>query len=191
LADRGTRPLHETVSDDSEKLILVDSGDRAVGSLSKAECHDGDGVLHRAFSIFVFNDAGELLLQRRSADKRLWPLYWSNSCCSHPRLGESMEEATQRRLAEELGMSSDLRPLFAFEYHARFGDLGSEHELCHVFAGTSDDPVRANATEIAEWRWITPERLDHEMRTRPEIFTPWFALEWPRVRDLQSEVVGA
>src|SRR6185437_11810517 len=87
---------------DSELLILVDESDREIGQLSKAECHRGSGVLHRAFSLLIFNEAGELLLQQRSAHKRLWPLYWSNSCCSHPRRAESMETAIHRRLYEEL-----------------------------------------------------------------------------------------
>ena len=84
-----------------DSLILVDDADRELGYLSKAECHRGRGVLHRAFSLLIFNDAGELLLQQRSAAKRLWPLYWSNSCCSHPRRAETMEAATHRRLQEE------------------------------------------------------------------------------------------
>ena len=144
------------VSSEHELLILVDEDDREVGFLSKGECHDGDGVLHRAFSIFIFNAAGELLLQRRSAEKRLWPLFWSNTCCSHPRRGETMEEATSRRLAQELGMESSLRHLFTFQYQARYLDLGSEHEVCWVFAGRSDDPPQANIHEIADIRWIAP-----------------------------------
>ena len=113
-------PQHATVSSDAEQLILVDSDDRVLGHDSKAACHDGAGVLHRAFSLFVFNGAGDLLLQQRSVGKRLWPGYWANSCCSHPRRGESMEQATQRRLQQELGMACDLRYLFKFEYHAHF-----------------------------------------------------------------------
>ena len=87
MADAARRLGDEVVSDEDESLVLVDEDDREVGFLSKAVCHDGDGMLHRAFSLFVFNRRGELLLQRRSANKRLWPLYWSNSCCSHPRRG--------------------------------------------------------------------------------------------------------
>jgi isopentenyl-diphosphate delta-isomerase len=173
----------KVVSSESEPLILVDEADREIGHLSKAECHDGDGVLHRAFSIFIFNQRGELLLQRRSADKRLWPLFWSNSCCSHPRKGESMAEATGRRLLEELGMATELDHLFTFSYHARYLDLGSEREMCWVYAGQSDDTPIFNTTEIAEVRWISAADLDREFRTRPEDFTPWFAREWPRVRE--------
>ncbi|MEJ2535320.1 MAG: isopentenyl-diphosphate delta-isomerase [Gammaproteobacteria bacterium] len=96
----------EVVSSDTEELILVDDQDREVGFETKAGCHDGGGLLHRAFSLFVFNPEGQLLLQRRAADKRLWPLYWSNSVCSHPRRGESMTEAVQRRLRQELRIDS-------------------------------------------------------------------------------------
>ena len=101
MADLSTRPFNTIVSDESEPLILVDEADREIGHLDKGACHDGKGVLHRAFSLFIFNDSGELLLQQRSAQKRLWPLFWSNSCCSHPRKGESMETAVERRLAQD------------------------------------------------------------------------------------------
>ena len=103
---RWKSPLAEindvVVSSESEALILVDENDREIGFSSKDSCHDGPGILHRAFSLFIFNTAGELLLQQRSAGKRLWPLYWSNSCCSHPRAGETMELAVNRRLQQEL-----------------------------------------------------------------------------------------
>jgi isopentenyl-diphosphate delta-isomerase len=176
--------VHDVVSSEEEPLILVDASDRELGFLSKGACHDGDGILHRAFSLFVFNPAGELLLQQRSADKRLWPLYWSNSCCSHPRRGETMEEATERRLDQELGMTANLDYLFKFQYHAPFRDLGSEHELCWVFAGTSSVEPRPNANEIADIRWVTPKELDDEFANEPESLTPWFAMEWPRVKQL-------
>ena len=172
----------EIVSSDSEALILVNENDEEIGFRSKALCHDGDGILHRAFSLFVFNSRGELLLQQRSAGKRLWPLYWSNSCCSHPRQGESMSDAVNRRLFQEVRIRSELRFLYKFQYQATFGELGAEHELCWVYAGVSDDPVRVNRTEIAAWRFVSPEELDAEMAATPECFTPWFKLEWSRLR---------
>jgi len=187
LAEPSTPDHHEVVSSEDEPLILVDEADNEIGFLSKGECHDGHGVLHRAFSIFIFNSAGELLLQQRSADKRLWPLFWSNTCCSHPRRGETMEIATERRLAQELGMTGDFRFVFKFQYQAPFGELGSEHELCWVFAGTSNDDPRPNSNEIADIRWISPADLDREFVTRPETLTPWFAMEWPRVKTLLAE----
>ncbi|MEO7071854.1 MAG: isopentenyl-diphosphate Delta-isomerase [Rhodanobacter sp.] len=175
-------PVHATVSSDAEQLILVDADDRELGHDSKAACHDGAGVLHRAFSLFVFNGAGELLLQQRSAGKRLWPGYWANSCCSHPRRGESMQQATQRRLQQELGMACELRYLFKFQYQAHYRDLGSEHELCWVYVGQTDAPVLANASEVAAWRFVSPDVLDAEMLATPDHFTPWLKLEWQRLR---------
>lgn len=176
----------EVVSSESEELILVDSGDQEIGFSPKADCHDRDGILHRAFSVFVFNSQGEVLLQQRAAGKRLWPLYWSNSCCSHPRRGESMSEALQRRLQQELRINCDADFLFKFEYQASFGSLGSEHELCSVYAGISDDAVQANATEVNDCRFVSPGALERELKDFPERFTPWFKLEWPRVLESWS-----
>jgi len=183
LPERSAAPDAPVVSSEDELLILVDEDDNEVGTLSKAACHDGDGVLHRAFSIFVFNRDGELLLQQRSAEKRLWGGYWSNSCCSHPRAGEVLEEALHRRLEQELGLDTELVHLFTFRYHARFGDAGSEREVCSVWVGRSDGPVRVNPHEIDAWRWIAPAELDAEIAADPGRFTPWFLEEWPRVRD--------
>jgi isopentenyl-diphosphate delta-isomerase len=180
--DRTAQVEHDVVSFDSEELILVDPQDHEIGYRSKAQCHDGDGVLHRAFSLFVFDRRGRVLLQQRSAQKRLWPLYWSNSCCSHPRRGESVEQAAHRRLYQELRLRADLRFLYKFTYHATYEDLGAEHELCWVYAGTTSDEVRANANEIAACRFITPAALDAELAAAPERFTPWLKLEWNRIR---------
>ncbi|HLP44763.1 MAG TPA: isopentenyl-diphosphate delta-isomerase, partial [Candidatus Kapabacteria bacterium] len=108
----------------ADTLILVDGKDNIVGYLDKGGCHEGEGVLHRAFSIFIFNSRGQLLLQRRSAAKPLWPLFLSNSVCSHPRRGESYEEATHRRLKEELGIETRVFFLFKFEYRASYGVIG-------------------------------------------------------------------
>ncbi len=190
MAEPAVHGLHDVVSSEEEPLILVDESDREIGHLSKGECHDGDGVLHRAFSLFIFSSKGELLLQQRSAGKRLWPLFWSNSCCSHPRRGETMEVATERRLAQELGMTSTVHHLFTFQYQAPYLDLGSENEVCWVFAGRSDAPPQPNVHEIADVRWITAQGLDHEFTTQPEVFTPWFAMEWPRVRAVYRERLG-
>lgn len=167
---------------EAESLILVDEADREVGYMSKARCHEGRGVLHRAFSLLIFNDRGELLLQRRSAAKRLWPHYWSNSCCSHPRRSETMEEATHRRLHEELGLRCPLHFLFKFQYQAQFEAIGAEHELCSVFIGRASGGVRVDRNEIADWRWVSPETLAGEMQgAAAGRFTPWFTLEWERI----------
>ncbi|MGB6451690.1 MAG: isopentenyl-diphosphate Delta-isomerase [Steroidobacteraceae bacterium] len=178
------------IAADSEPLILVDEGDREIGHLSKAQCHAGQGVLHRAFSLLIFNVAGELLLQQRAESKPLWPLYWSNSCCSHPRRNEPMETATQRRLHEELGIRCPLRFLFKFQYQAQYGSAGAEHELCSVYVGGHDGRLKINRGEIAGWRWVAPEALRAEMAGHGAAqFTPWFVLEWARIwRDHRDEL---
>lgn len=185
---------------EAESLILVDEDDRELGFLSKERCHEGRGVLHRAFSLLIFNDRGELLLQRRSAAKRLWPRYWSNSCCSHPRQAETMDSAIHRRLYEELGLACALHFLFKFQYQAQFDNVGAEHELCSVFIGRSTGAVRIDHGEIAEWRWVSPDSLAQEMRgAGAASFTPWFTMEWERIcryhgsdlRALQSRDAGS
>ena len=176
---------------DPDALILVDECDRKLGFLSKTLCHEGQGVLHRAFSLLIFNEDGELLIQQRAASKRLWPLYWSNSCCSHPRGDETLEAATQRRLYEELGIRCPLHFLFKFQYQAQFDATGAENELCSVYVGRCREPIRANSDEISAWRWISPEGLNREIATQGDItFTPWFMLEWARIwRDHRQAVL--
>jgi isopentenyl-diphosphate Delta-isomerase len=176
---------------DSESLILVDKDDHGIGYLSKVLCHEGRGILHRAFSLLIFNESGELLIQQRSAHKRLWPLYWSNSCCSHPRGAETMEQATRRRLHEELGIGCPLHFLFKFQYQAQFDKTGAENELCSVFIGRSRLPIESNAEEIHAWRWVEPQALEREMLRGAGNFTPWFKLEWTRIwRDYRPQVLG-
>lgn len=162
-------------------LVRVDADDREIGYLSKELCHRGAGLLHRAFSVFLFDSRGQVLLQQRSAAKPLWPLHWSNSCCSHPRRGEDVEQAAHRRVREELGMRCELEFLYKFEYQASFGDIGSEHELCWVFAGFSDDAPRTDPTEIAAWRQLSTTELSAEIAATPQRFTPWLQLEWAQI----------
>jgi isopentenyl-diphosphate delta-isomerase len=182
--------VNRVVSSEAEQLILVDEHDNEQGHLSKAVCHDGAGILHRAFSAFLFNPAGELLLQQRADSKRLWPGYWSNSCCSHPRRGESMAVATGRRLAEELNIAAELSFVYKFRYQASYGELGSEHELCHVFLGRIDADVRANAEEIAAIRFVSAGAMDLELAQHPERFTPWFKLEWDALTTDYAAMLG-
>ena len=142
-------PNNRVVSSDDELLILVDREDREIGFLAKADAHRGRGTLHRAFSLFVFNPAGHLLLQQRTGGKRLWPGYWSNTCCSHPRRGEKMDIAVRRRLQEELGLRAELGFLFKFRYQAQYDAQGAEHELCWVYAGR----IPLGLTMMAGW-WL-------------------------------------
>ena len=178
------------VSSESEQLILVDENDRQIGTSSKAACHDGEGVLHRAFSVFLFNADGDLLLQQRAPGKRLWPGYWSNSCCSHPRVGETLDIAVARRLDDELHTAAELEFVYRFQYQASFGELGAEHELCHVFLGRVTGEPRANASEIAAMRYIPADELDRELDDRPDAFTPWFKLEWRKLGDEYAELLA-
>ncbi len=180
---------NEIVSFDNEKLILVDKDDNVLGYKSKTECHENNGILHRAFSIFIFNERKQLLLQKRSFQKQLWPLFWSNSCCSHPRKGEDYETATHRRLKEEVGIDTKLKYLYKFEYQVPFKDFGSEHELCSVYIGRSNDAVSVNQNEIAEWKFIDTNEMEKQMETQPENFTPWFKMEWERIKNQYTDQI--
>ena len=177
------------VSDDSELLVLVDSNDEHVGYADKKSCHDGDGILHRAFSLFVFNGAGEVLMQKRAPQKRLWPGYWSNSCCSHPREGEDLTDAVIRRSEQELGFKVTPSFLYKFEYQARFENQGSEHELCSVYFAQYSGDVNVNRTEVQDWHWIAPQALDTALENEPNAYTPWFKLEWQRIRQEFSHAI--
>ncbi len=185
---------HAVVSSEDEALILVNAEDEAIGSLSKGACHDGEGVLHRAFSVFLFDQDNRLLVQQRAKAKRLWPLYWANSCCSHPRVGEDMATATLRRIKEELGVESELEYVYKFQYHARFGDLGSEHELCSVYLGRVEAvSVEPNPTEIANTRWLDVGEVDDWM-AQPEpadAIAPWFRMEWSALRTAEQSSLAA
>jgi len=168
-----------------DTLVCVDADDVEMFPLSKLECHQGDGILHRAFSVFLLDPSGErVLLQQRAALKLLWPGFWSNSCCSHPRWQEPMELAVERRLAEELGVRAAVRQLHSFMYHAQFEDVGAERELCHVFLGTLDSTdVHPCPAEISAVRWASKADIDGEVAGKPESFTPWFLQEWALVRN--------
>lgn len=179
------------VSFDDEPLILVDADDNVLGHMPKAEAHLGQGVLHRAFSVFLFNSAGHVLLQQRARDKNLWGGFWANSCCSHPRRGESVDEAAARRLREEINVDTPLAWLYKFEYHAQFGEIGAEHEMCSVYIGHSDAPVAVNPNEIADWAFMAPDTLDAELANNPDHYAPWLKMEWPRIREQYWAAVTA
>ena len=171
-------------SDNQEDmLILVDSSDNEIGFLSKSECHMGAGQLHRAFSVFIFNSSGEVLIQKRSPQKELWGLHWSNSCCSHPRKNENIESAVNRRLAEELTIQCPIHFLYKFTYQENFGNVGSEHELCYVYVGLFDGEIKADPNEVVEYKFLSPQKLDREIKTSSENFTPWMQMEWNTILD--------
>jgi isopentenyl-diphosphate Delta-isomerase len=177
------------VSFSDEALILVDGNDSITGHSTKEQCHSGNGVLHRAFSIFIFNSKNELLIQKRSAEKPLWPLFWSNSVCSHPRKGEDYPEAVSRRLLDEVGLHLPVQFLFKFQYQANYKHLGAENELCSVFSGRSDDLPIVNDSEIADWRYVSFGTLQNNIDARPEQYTPWFKTELKRIRKDFSDTI--
>jgi isopentenyl-diphosphate delta-isomerase len=182
------RVRHEVVSFDDEDLILVDPDDRVTGYASKRNVHEGDGLLHRAFSVFLFDGPDRVLLQQRAENKPLWPGYWANSCCSHPRRGESSDEAARRRLQEELGASTRLEKLYSFRYRARYLDRGSEHELCAVYVGSyrQDATVSVNREEICDWGWFSREEIDRSIVSGDKDFAPWFLLEWEQLKSYRE-----
>ena len=170
------------LNSDKQSLILVDSNDEVIGYESKEICHRGDGLLHRAFSVFIFNDVKHLLIQKRSGKKLLWPLFWSNSVCGHPYYGEDCHDAARRRVKEELSIDVNLKYLFKLRYQADFNNIGSENEICYVFWGETKDAVKANADEIDEWKYIDTPRLHALLSVQQDQFTPWFILEWNLIR---------
>lgn len=167
------------------KLVLVDPEDRQIGVAEKIQCHVGEGLLHRAFSMFVFDPEGRTLLQQRSAAKPLWPMYWSNSCCGHPLPGEPVADAAQRRTQEEFGIACQVRFLYKFQYQAQYSQAYSENELCHVFRSEYSGELAPDPAEIAAWRWIDPTELTQEIECYPERFTPWMKLEWAELSSRQ------
>lgn len=155
-----------------ERVILVSPEDEAIGTAEKQEAHTR-GALHRAFSVFVLNRHGEILMQQRAADKYHSAGRWSNSCCGHPRPGEETGAAARRRLQEEMGFSCELRPLFHFTYRVEMEKGLWEHEIDHVFAGRYEDDPRPDPNEVAAWKWMAPDVLSAEMASETDRFTPW------------------
>lgn len=156
-------------------LILVDDNDRETGTMGKQEAHVR-GLKHRAFSLFIFNDRDELLLQRRALDKYHTPGLWTNTCCSHPRTGETTEEAAHRRLMEEMGFDTHLTPVFTLNYRVAFPDGIIENEYDHVFLGRYSGKPVLNPLEVQEVRWLSMDEIRTWARMDPDQFTHWFKL---------------
>jgi len=177
--------IKDTHSEDanSDLLILVDSDDQEIGLMDKTLCHEDQGKLHRAFSIFLFNRSGEVLIQQRATSKPLWGDFWSNTCCSHPRAGESIDSAASRRIEEELGIQAELSFIYKFEYQARFNEQLSENELCSVYFGHFDGAPTPNPNEVQSWKWISRESLTKELRDNADLYTPWLKLEWSTLNE--------
>jgi isopentenyl-diphosphate delta-isomerase len=165
-----------------EYVTLVDESGRELGAMEKLEAHRGDGRLHLAFSILVFDAAGALLLQRRADGKYHFAGRWSNTCCGHPKPGEAIGAAARRRLREEFGFETNLREVVVFQYSAR-DETSSliEDELLHVFVGRWEGEPQPDPHEIGAWRWITAEAMRAEMKASPDAFTPWLGMILERV----------
>ena len=163
-----------------ERVVLVDAGDREIGTEEKMEAHRR-GLLHRAISVFVFRPDGSLLLQRRAWEKYHSGGLWTNTCCTHPRPGESVAAAARRRLREEMGFECELREVFDFTYRAELDGELIEHELDHVFFGVWDGTPAPNPDEVAEWRWDPPSRFPGAFRDEPQAYTAWFPIAWNEV----------
>jgi isopentenyl-diphosphate delta-isomerase len=158
-----------------EQVILVDEQDNPLGLMPKMEAHE-KAVLHRAFSVFIFNDKGELMLQQRAADKYHSPLLWTNTCCSHQRDGETSLEAGKRRLQEEMGFTTELEEVFWFVYKAPFDNGLTEHELDHVMVGTFNGEPAINREEVEAYKWMTLEAVKEDMEANPDEYTAWFKI---------------
>lgn len=178
---RSALDVQEQVEDPDE-IVLVDESDRPIGYSSKLPPHQAGGVLHRAFSVFLFNDAGQMLLQQRAAQKYHFGGLWTNACCSHPRRDQPVAEAAWARLKYELGIDVPLHPLFTFIYRAEDPISGlTEHELDHVFTGRFNGTPEPRASEVADFVWADPQDVVRDVSAGPLRYTPWFRLILERV----------
>lgn len=169
---------------ENETVVLVDEQDRALGSMEKLRAHE-EGRLHRALSVFLFNDTDQMLLQRRALDKYHSGGLWTNTCCSHPRPGEEPFEASTRRLREEMGVESDLVKIFDFVYWARLDHNLIEHELDHVFIGFFNGEPVANPSEAMDWKWADEDMIEADVAQHPEKYTVWFRMIFKKVFESQ------
>jgi len=177
------------------KLISVDKNDEVLGYKTWKECHAGKGILHRAFSVFIVNNKGEVLLQKRSKYKFLWPLYWSNTCCSHlnakntketdaKNAKENLTKQAERRLKEEMGFTTKLKISYKFCYKASYKDKGSENELCYVLLGKYNGrKIKPEKKEVNDYKWVKFKTLINRIKKRPLVYTPWLKIELSELVD--------
>jgi len=164
----------------NDPVILVDEKDNETGTAGKLEAHR-KGLLHRAFSVFVFNSKGELMLQRRADSKYHSGGLWSNTCCSHPFPGESAATGAHRRLKEEMGFNTDLSECFSFIYKEKLDNDLIEHEFDHVFIGRSEGPPMLNPQEVQDWKWMSMDELKKELEETPSTYTVWLRIVFNKV----------
>ena len=158
-----------------DKVILVDVNDNQIGLMPKLEAHE-KGVLHRAFSVFIFNNNGELMLQRRSLTKYHSPGLWTNTCCSHQREGESNIYSAKRRLTEEMGFVTELSEKTSFIYKAKFDNGLTEHELDHIIVGNYNQSPIINFSEVDSWKWMSMKDIRNNINDQPNNYTAWFKI---------------
>ena len=163
-------------------LILVDEMDNPVGEMEKMEVHQ-KALLHRAFSIFIFNGNGQMLLQQRAEDKYHSPGLWTNTCCSHPCVGQQTEEAAEKRLQEEMGFTVPLRKAFDFTYKASFENGLTEHEYDHVFIGKYDGVIDPDKAEVKDHCFAGMDEIKNSIRSHPKKYTEWFKIAFPKVEE--------
>ena len=175
-----------------ERVVLVDERDAEVGTLEKQRAH-AEGRLHRALSVFVLDREGRILIHRRAGAKYHSGGRWTNTCCSHPRPGEPVEEAARRRLREEMGIDCALEPAFAFVYRAEVGGGLVEHEYDHVFVGRWEGAPSPDPGEVEAWAWARPDEVLACMDADPDAYTPWFRLlmHHPRLRGALEAAASA
>ncbi len=165
-----------------EEVILVNEHDVSVGAMEKMEAHK-KAVLHRAFSVFIFNADGEMLLQQRALSKYHSGGLWTNSCCSHPRPGEEIGEAASRRLTEEMGFTTPIHKVFDFIYKADFSNGLTEYEFDHVFVGYYHGSVEPNPQEVNHYQYLPMNEIERMLQNEPELFTVWFHIAFPKVME--------
>ena len=165
-----------------EEVILVNEKDEPVGVMEKMEAHR-KGVLHRAFSVFIFDSKGHLLLQQRAPGKYHGGGLWTNACCSHPYQEESILQAARRRLMEELGFEADIKEVFSFIYQAAVENDLTEHEYDHVFVGEYEGKIHPNREEVSDYRYLSMESVEEAIKGDPKKFTSWFIIAFPKIKE--------
>jgi isopentenyl-diphosphate delta-isomerase len=173
---------------EKENVILVDEQDIEIGTLEKIEAHQ-KALLHRAFSVFVFNTKGQILLQRRYEHKYHSGGLWTNTCCGHPRPGEYTKSAAERRLNEEMGFRIELNKEFDFIYQTKFGNGLTEHELDHVFYGKFNDAPKPNPQEVSDWKYVDWNALTDDIKNNPDQYTVWFKICVDRINEIKKSKV--
>jgi isopentenyl-diphosphate delta-isomerase len=173
-----------------QTVVLVNTNDEAIGTMGKMEAHQ-KGLLHRAFSVFIFDRQGSMLLQQRSAEKYHGALLWTNACCSHPYDGEDPGPAAERRLQEELGFRTPLKKIFSFIYRAQVENDLIEHEYDHVFAGEYEGSMAPDAQEVAALKYANMREIGALIQTQPELFTSWFKIAFPKIEEWWLVQYGA